>query len=206
MEKKPLSKEELKRKELIAQLKELSEREIPQDLEPRFRAAMCYCPVGQPEPPEQPEPPMLHRLHKCDSCGRKIVESGYEYNLMDPVEIKDAVEQIKALGYDAKVEFLCPDCAAKVGIKGIKSEDSKQTFFSSFVKKLRPCDRVLCVFYFKAKGQEEYHIAVSNEISDYKAVLAFLKDEPTYTGRFDSIYQIKHELDIIKRLTGISVE
>lgn len=201
MEKKPLSKEEQ-----IAQLKELSEREIPQDLEPRFRAAMCYSPMCY-SPVGQPEPPMrLHRLHKCDSCGRKIVESGYEYNLMDPVEIKDAVEQIKTLGYDAKVEFLCPDCAAKVGIKGIKSEDSKQTFFSSFVKKLRPCDRVLCVFYFKAKGQEEYHIAVSNEISDYKAVLAFLKDEPTYTGRFDSIYQIKHELDIIKRLTGISVE
>lgn len=201
MENKPLSKEELiaQRKELIAQLKELSEREIPQDLWPRIPAAMCYCPAT-------PEPEYMRMLHKCDSCGRKIVESGYEDSLMDPVEIKDAVEQIKALGYDAKVEFLCPDCAAKVGIKGIKSEDSKQTFFSSFVKKLRPCDRVLCVFYFKAKGQEEYHIAVSNEISDYKAVLAFLKDEPTYTGRFDSINQIKDELDIIKRLTGISVE
>ena len=193
MEKKPLSKEEL-----IAQLKELSEREIPQDFESRVPAAMCYYPGPL-------KSPALERLRgKCDSCGRRIVESGYF--LMDPEEIKDAVEQIKAIGYDAKVEFLCPDCAAKVGIKGIKSEDSNQTLVSSFVKKLTPCDRVLCVFYFKAKGQEEYHIAVSNEISDYKAVLAFLKDEPTYTGNFDRINQIKDNLDIIKRLTGISVE
>lgn len=185
MENKPLSKEEL-----IAQLKELSEREIPQDLE--FHGAMCYSPA----------PMELHT--KCDSCGRRIVESGFF--LMNPEKIKDAVEQIKALGYDAKVEFLCPDCAAKVGIMVIKSEDSNQTLFSSLVKKLTPCDRVLCVFYFKAKGQEEYHIAESNEISDYKAVLAFLKDEPTYTGNFDRINQIKDNLNIIKRLTGISVE
>lgn len=172
MEKKPLSKEEL-----IAQLKELSEREIPQD-QGLSIVAMCYSTV-----------PMRLKI-KCDSCGREIMEMVF---LMDPEKIKDVVEQIKDLGYDAKVEFLCPDCAAKAGIK---INDCKWKY----------SDQIYGVFYFKAKGQKEYHVAASKEINNYKAVLAFMKNEPSYTNYFDEICQIKDNLNIINHLTGISVE
>lgn len=186
----------MSKEELIEQLKDLSEREIPQDSE--FHGAMCYSPAPPPE--------LMTLSGECGSCGRCIKKSGY--HLMDPEKNNDVVEQIKALGYDAKVEFLCPDCAAQVGIKieGYNYKDSKQTLFSSLVKKLTPCHPILYVFYFKAKGQEEYHIAESDIIDGYKAVLAFLKDEPTYTGPHHAIRQIKYDLDRIKRLTGISVE
>lgn len=188
MGKTPLSKEEL-----IEQLKEISKRDNPHDIEYGVPGAMCYSPAP------------MELETKCDTCGRWAVESGYF--LKNPEEIKDVVEQIKALGYDTKVEFLCPDCAAKAGIiKGTPSEDNHRKPFSFLSRILKTYDRIYSVFYFKAKDQEEYHVAVSDEISDYKAVLAFLKDEPTYTGHFDRINQTKDSLDIIKRLTGISVE
>ena len=45
----------------------------------------------------------------------------------------------------------------------------------------------------------------SNE-NEYKAVLAFLKNEPTYTDYYDATHLIKDELDVIKRMTGVSID
>ncbi len=171
-----MTKKALSKEELIKQLKALAETEIPESI---HMGAMCYSPV----------PPQAQKA-KCESCG-KVVEV---FDWMEcHSDIKKRVEEIKALGYDAKVENVCATCATQLGIK---DEDGEPLFEG----------RLYNVFYFKTKDDEHYHVAESSDVDEYKAVLAFLKNEPTYTDYYDATHLIKEELDIIKRMTGISVE
>jgi hypothetical protein len=62
------------------------------------------------------------------------------------------------------------------------------------------------VFYFKTKEQQEYNIVQCSDEDAYKAVLAFLKNEQSYTDYYDATHLIKDELDVIKKMTGISIE
>ena len=62
------------------------------------------------------------------------------------------------------------------------------------------------VFYFKTKEQENYHLAISNDEDDYNAVIAFLKNEKSYTDFFDNTHLVREELSLIERMTGISIE
>ena len=171
-----MAKKSLSKEELIAQLKAISESDTPESV---HIGAMCYSPA----------PPQAQKV-KCESCG-KIVE---EYDWMKSrTRIKKTVEEIKKLGYDAKVENVCAACATKLGIK---DEDDDALFEG----------RLYNIFYFKTKDDEHYHISESSDEDEYKAVLAFLKNEPTYTDYYDATHLIKEELDVIKKMTGISID
>ena len=171
-----MAKESLSKEELIAQLKALSESETPKSI---HMGAMCYSPA----------PPQVQKV-KCESCG-KIIE---EYDWMrSRTCIKKEVEEIKKLGYDAKVENICATCATKLGIK---DEDGNALLEG----------RLYNVFYFKTKDDKYYHVSESSDEDEYKAVLAFLKNKPTYTDYYDATHLIKDELDVIKKMTGISID
>ena len=107
--------------------------------------------------------------------------------------LEKKVETIAKLGFDAKIEHLCADCAGKLGFK----DEDGDTLFDG---------EMYYVFYFKTKEQETYHLAISNDEDDYNAVIAFLKNEKTYTDFFDNTHIIREELPLIKRMTGISIE
>ena len=62
------------------------------------------------------------------------------------------------------------------------------------------------MFFFKPKDQEKYHVAMSDSATDYEIVLAFLKNEPTYISDYGHEYMVREKMDVIKRMTGISVE
>ena len=171
-----MAKKFLSKEELIAQLKTLSQYETSESF---HMGAMCYETVYSP----------LCEV-KCESCG-KVVE---EHDWMGRLDgIKNKVEEIKKLGYDVKVEYLCGVCATKLGLKG---EDGNSLLDG----------QIYYVFFFKTKDEEQYHIAESSDEDEYKAVLAFLKNEPTYTNYYDVTHLIKDELDVIEKLTGIYVE
>lgn len=171
-----MTRKSLSKEELIAQLKALSQCEVPKSI---HMGAMCYEPAC---------PPL--REVRCESCG-KIVE---EHDWMESLDgIKKKVAEIKMLGYDVKVEHLCAACATKLGLK---DEDGDSLFEG----------HIYNVFYFKTMNEEQYHVAESSDEDEYKAVLAFLKNEPTYTDYYDATHLIKDELDVIKKLTGISIE
>lgn len=171
-----MAKKSLSKEVLIAQLKAISESETPESI---HMGAMCYSPA----------PPQAQKV-KCESCG-KIVE---EFDWMrSRTAIKKRVEEIKKLGYDAKVENICATCATQLGIK---DEDGDALFEG----------RLYNVFYFKTKDDEHYHVSESSDEDEYKAVLAFLKNEQTYTDYYDATHLIKDELDVIKRMTGISID
>ena len=163
-----------KKKGLIEQLKAL----IGLEKEPELMGAMCY----------ETHMPSLVVL-RCDQCG---MEKEYDQFLMtEDEEIMATVEQIKALGYDAKVLRTCADCANKMGFKykdGTPLTDSV----------------MYCIFYFKNKGQKEYHVTRSESPDDYKAVLAYLKNEDRFYDRNEALHWVADNKEEIKRMTGIT--
>ena len=163
-----------KKKGLIEQLKAL----IGLEKEPELMGAMCY----------ETHMPLLVTL-KCEQCG---MEKEYDQFLMtEDEEIMATVEQIKALGYDAKVLRTCADCANKMGFKykdGTPLTDSV----------------MYCIFYFKNKGQKEYHVTRSESPDDYKAVLAYLKNEDRFYDRNEALHWVADNKEEIKRMTGIT--
>ena len=120
------------------------------------------------------------------------MEREYDQFLMtEDEEIMATVEQIKALGYDAKVLRTCADCANKMGFKykdGTPLTDSV----------------MYCIFYFKNKGQKEYHVTRSESPDDYKAVLAYLKNEDRFYDRNEALHWVADNKEEIKRMTGIT--
>ena len=107
--------------------------------------------------------------------------------------LEKKVETMAGLGYDVKIEHLCADCAGKLGLK----DEDGDTLFDG---------EMYYVFYFKTKEQETYHLAISNDEDDYNAVIAFLKNEKSYTDFFDNTHLVREELSLIERMTGISIE
>jgi hypothetical protein len=103
------------------------------------------------------------------------------------------IKTIENLGFDAKIEQLCSDCVAKLGLQ----DENGDAYWDG---------EMYYVFYFKTKEQENYHIAVANDEDDYDAVIAFLKNEKSYTDFYDNTHLIKEEQDLIERMTGISID
>ena len=163
-----------KKKGLIEQLKAL----IGLDKEPELMGAMCY----------EPHMPSFVTL-KCEQCG---MEKEYDQFLMtEDDEIIATVEQIKALGYDAKVLRTCAACADKLGFK---YKDGTPLLDSV----------MYCIFYFKNKGQKEYHVTRSESPDDYKAVLAYLKNDDRFYDRNEALHWVADNKEEIKRMTGIT--
>ena len=167
----------LTKEELIEQLKVLANDET--DI-PESMGAMCYSPAP-------PEPVKV----KCDSCGKQIREMSWRKINRHVLEKK--VETMTELGFDVKIEHLCANCAGKLGLK----DEDGDTLFDG---------EMYYVFYFKTKEQEKYHLAISNDEDDYNAVIAFLKNEKSYTDFFDNTHLVREELSLIERMTGISIE
>ena len=162
----------LSKEKLIARLKALLKSET---LESIRMGAMCYSLA-----------PLQAQKVKCEFCGKIVEEYGW---MSSRTGIEKEVEEIKKLGYDAKVENICAACATKLGISEAQFER-----------------QLYCVSYFKTKDDEHYYVSESSNENEYKAVLSFLKNEPTYTDYYDATHLVKEELDVIKRMTGISID
>ena len=164
-----------KKKGLIEKLKSL----LGFDDGPILMGAMCY----------ETHMPSYVTL-KCDMCSS---EKEYDEFLMtEDEEILSIIGQIKALGYDAKLIRVCADCANKLGFRykdGMLLQDSV----------------MYCIFYFKNKGQKEYHITRSEDPDDYRAVLAYLKKEKSFTDQNEAIHWVSDNKEEIKRMTGITI-
>lgn len=182
-----MEKTPLSKEELIKQLRAIAKKKVPLPTLPRpDMRVMCYC-INAPE----------EVTIKCEHCGKM-------YHIPDPFymghSIFDKVATIKDLGYDAAVEVVCSKCAIKLGL--IDEYDSTSVIHH--------------LFKFKARGQEKWHLAISNDPYDYDALIAFLENEPIYItngskyvrghGWCDEPHFTKAKLDRIIQMTGINVE
>ena len=202
MEKNPLSKEELVKQLRAIAKKKVIIRDNGMKALVNFRADII--------------------TESCDYCGNEYRVSDFAGTHTRKIEI---VENIKSLGYDADLEFVCTNCAIKRGLIDLMNEIYSDYCNSEYgnseygkLHKISSIDEFLSKYYgglyplikFKARGQDEWHLAIAAD-DDYKAVIAFLKNEPTYeTYDFSEhkfcLIALKNKLDIIKRMTGISIE
>ena len=169
------------KKELIGKLKKLSGKAA----KPKARkTAMCYSPAP-------PKPTTVF----CEVCKKLITD----YLSSDEATYGEYIQRrvrsiIYSLGYDAKVTVMCAECASKLGIKDVNGDD------------ITDQNKPYHVFYFKPKGQEDYHVSISSSWFDYNAVALYLKNRETPLK--DSVYDwhIKGKEEIISRMTGYDVE
>lgn len=166
------------REELIKRLREIANEEIK--VENNELSAMCYCPVI---------PPTL--TFKCEECNTKMEYSMYEYKYK---WMHKTIKEIRNLGYDAKIKVLCSDCL----IKEIESGEyiCNSNNFGNW--------RLLFCFYFRTNKNEKYHLAESNDSSDYDIVLKFLKDKRKWE-EFDRTVLLKDRIYTIEQMTGLKL-
>ena len=174
-------KQKQTKKELVGKLKERAGKAA----KPKARkTAMCYSPA----------PPKLTTAY-CEVCKKLITDHMSRDEATNGECIQSRVRLIiYALGYDAKVTVMCAECASKLGIKDVNGED------------ITDQNKPYYVFYFKPKGQEEYHVSISGSWFDYNAVTLYLKNRESPLE--DSVYDwhIKGKEEIISRMTGYDVE
>ena len=147
------------REELIQRLKAMAEEEV---VPPDTNLIMtCYYPISE-----------THKF-TCPRCGRIALDHNVRGNLHAIISM---VEEMKQLGYDAKIERVCSICSGSSG--------------------KHPLD-VDTLFYFRFKGMETYHVTVANHSPAYKVVLDFFRSKNPY---YDSKYK-----DIIEDMLGIKI-
>lgn len=174
-------KQKRTKKDLVDKLKKLSGKAASHM--PR-KTAMCYSPA----------PPMPTTVY-CEVCKKLITDHLSSDEAIKGECIQSRVRLIiYALGYDAKVTVMCAECASKLGIKDVNGED------------ITDQNKPYYVFYFKPKGQEEYHVSISGSWYDYNAVVAYLKNRETPIE--NAVYDrfVKGKEEIISRMTGYDVE
>ena len=165
------------KEELIEQLKSIANDETEVTLS---MGAMCYSPRSSA---------FEFQRVKCESCGKELLE---DLSRKD-TRISGKVQLIEVLGFDAKVERVCSDCASKLGLKNKDGQPLRDHSLHN-------------VFYFKTKEQENYNISVADSRIDYDAVIAFLKNKKTFTGYHGRTHLVKDHLELIKKMTGISID
>ena len=181
----------LTRKELIERLRTIANDEI--EITERM-GAMCYSPKM---------PFQNFKLNeKCEYCGNEAMV----WDLPDKWEIRKKVQVIKELGYDAKLEILCSGCLAKLKTRG-KPFGLFQRLFCRllFYISSHRINYQNYVFLFKTKEQKNYNITVAKDIEAFDAVIAFLKNEKIFIGKYGEKRLVKEKLHIIKMMTGISI-
>ncbi len=180
MEKKALTKEEL-----IARLKEIAADSV--DRNEIFMVAMCYDTVA---------PPIVHA--KCEICGADIT---YRDWYSKEASIVNTVKDIAALGYDAKVEICCEECALRLA-KELNLRD-KSILGSDGDYLLNPINYL---FSFKPKDGEQYHLCIANDEDQYNSLYSLLTKKATYKDYRNAEHYIADEKDTLEYMTGINFD
>lgn len=179
----------LSRKELVERLRAIAEDDTPRV---EHCGAMCYS-------PSLIDFDRKIRL-KCDCCGANIdVHDDEEYK-----NIFSLVRNIKSLGYDAKVEMICEDCAKKF------CENNSITIKNSYrddfdLKKDARLYSLNYLFYFRLSDDADYHCVIDNDSYHYKSLLTFLENEDMYLGDYDESHYLADEIDVIEFMTGLKL-
>ncbi len=180
MEKKALTKEEL-----IARLKEIAADSIKRDK--MFMGAMCYSPAM---------PPIQYA--NCEMCGADITYCDWH---SEGASIVNTVKDIAALGYDAKVEICCEECALRL-TKELNLRD-KSILGSDGDYLLYPINYL---FSFKPKDGEQYHLCIANDEDQYNSLYSLLTKKATYKDYRDAEHYIADEKDTLEYMTGINFD
>ena len=62
------------------------------------------------------------------------------------------------------------------------------------------------IFYFKTTSDTEYHRAIANYWSPYKALLTLFQNKPMYYDGYDASHYIADEIETLEFMTGIKFD
>lgn len=205
------------REELIELLKEISNDTT--EYEKSF-GAMCYCPA----PARFSE---VEETIDCEMCmAHKRAYRSHHINRLHGI-----VDEMCKLGYDAKIEILCMDCLLSKLDSGNYSYDirsfdcawnicnwdsyaclqvnkdylSEEEIKDEIRSKYENGGIFIC-FLFRTSPSEKYHIIQEESSSDYRTVLSFLQNKKSYLGSHDETHLLREEIEIIEKMTGLSVK
>ncbi len=181
MAKKPLSKEEL-----VARLKAMAADDAPKV---RHMGAMCYSII---------EPPEKHLI--CDMCGNIV-----RYHSWNHERVIEIVDEMKKLGYDAKVETVCENCAQK--LKDELYPDMKKPGDDGYdeFKDILIFD-INHIFYFRTSPDEDYHRAIAYHPGEYKPLLSLMQNNSSYFSDQMRSKFVDEEIEALEFMTGIKFD
>ena len=177
-----MSMDVLNKKELSLRLKHIKNEKIEYVKEPKPHCLFIYetTVVGN-----------------CERCGESLQSYRSDIDCYYYRALKSKVKIMAEMGYDVKFELFCYDCISDV----LDKRDFFQRIFGK--KKIKVVDIINCLFSIKLLGEKKYHKVMSNDINDYNAVLALLKNKPTWFGVQGEIYLLREETDRVKWMLGI---
>jgi len=182
------------RDELEKRLRELADTEYTGQI---AMGAMCYSLV----PEEEAE-------YICPKCGKATAQENFIVWAIE--DIREIVEEIKSLGYDACLdeEEFCVFCGNnakqytdyELDYKDCESEDWDEK------EKRREENRPELIFRIKLGGAAEYHVVKSNISEEYRGALEFLKGQDHYLNYYDMTESIHDNVRIIQKMLGIGLD
>jgi hypothetical protein len=124
--------------------------------------------------------PPVEKDYICPGCGYKFKLT--DWTIGEIEGIKRLVEQIKDAGYDVVLD----ECCGRCGI-------------DKFIYR----DTVHLIFKIRYSPDSEYHIAESNNLTDYQCVLDFLKGDNFYRDERDDVNPLNRHIAILQKMLGI---
>ena len=170
------------KEELTALLKELKAEEEAERM--GGMSAMCYSIVVPPD--EFPE---------CELCGKEIRDEKLLYSEWEKLRscIRKTVSEIASLGYDAKVQLCCRDCAEKLVNEQNPAADAKAGI-----------DDANFLFSFRINESSEYYRRIVNDQTMYEKLHALLAKEDFHIEDYRSYGYTPSEKIVFKYMTGIN--
>ncbi len=176
-------------KELEERLNRLASQEYKGEL---FPGAMCYS-IALPSEEE----------FLCPICNQKIITTSYNSASLE--KIKQDVDIIKSLGYDAvltcshKTEtYTFPPKLIIIDDEIVSNDSETQT---DSIDKQRTITTL--TFKIKFSDKEDYHIVNSDIESDYDILVAFLKGAEIRGSFNGATIPLHDDIDVIQKMTGL---
>lgn len=142
----------------------------------RLLGAMCYCQVP------------YYSVHETCSCCNKHIDLKLFNRRIDKASFNPYLEKIKSYGYDAKIEFICRECA------------TKQSLFSTLnIQEDWWEENGFFIFGFKAKQDKDYFKVKVDSPNYLQPIIDYLSKDQS------RVSMTKHSLDKVKTLTGLSI-
>ncbi len=211
----------ISKEELTARLKELWDEKAEQVR----NIAMCYCPA-----------PPCNRRHICELCGKKIDDlylASSDWDLCVDDGFFKTVSKIVDLGYDAKVQFCCRECAEKlikeqISTANAKKSDKDKNASFRLIHYVRNIFRRVCawrrqekeqisaayaearisyanfLFSFRIKGDSEYYRRIVNDLEMYERLHGLLAKEDFHIKDYRSYSYTSAEKSALKYMTGLN--
>ena len=174
-------KETPSKEKLAALLKELEAEEAERM---GGMSAMCYSISIRP-----------NEFPKCELCGKEILVEkllGWKWEMIRN-SIRKTVSEISSLGYDARVQLCCRDCAEKSVKEQNPAADAKPGI-----------NEANFLFSFRINESSEYYRRVVNDRTMYEKLHALLAKEDFHIEDYRSYGYTPSEKIVFKYMTGIN--